>query len=227
LIKVRAESLTRRVVKINNRNIIFGVEGPIILSEGKFWSISAEVENGRWGKHWIMVAPDLPIILRRKSCFLRIDSGCLSGILGDITCDCMEQFKTSQREALKKQGIIIYIPNQDGRGHGSEFKMANQRLMNDCRMDTIAVAERFYRSHDKIDIRTFDEAVIILQALGFPRGYKFYLGTKNPRKVQALLEGGYVVEDHEISTKKEAKFLKINLKAKYKFLRRKEKYETN
>jgi len=71
----------------------------------------------------------------------------------------MEQFKTSQREALKKQGIIIYIPNQDGRGHGSEFKMANQRLMNDCRMDTIAVAERFYRSHDKIDIRTFDEAV--------------------------------------------------------------------
>ncbi|HPC30505.1 MAG TPA: hypothetical protein P5083_00820 [Candidatus Paceibacterota bacterium] len=225
--KVRDEVFTRQVVKVDNHNVIFGVEGPIILSEGKFWSISAEVENGRWGKHWIMVAPDLPTVLKRKSCFLRIDSGCLSGVLGDRTCDCIEQLKVSQIEALKKQGVIIYIPKQDGRGYGSEFKMANQRIMNDCKMDTIIVAEHFYENYDKIDIRTFDEAVIILKAIGFPKGYKFNLGTKNPRKVQALLEGGYIIKAHEISIKNKGPFLENNFKAKYKFFEKeKEKYET-
>ena len=224
--RVRGEAQMRQVVTVNGHHVMFGVEGPIILPEGKFWSISAEVEGGHWGKHWILITPDLPTILKKKKCFIRLDSGCISGVLGDITCDCMEQLRVAQLEALKKRGIIIHIPDQDGRGHG-EFKMANQRLMDHCKMDTISVAERFYGSREKIDIRTFDEAAIILKALGFPKGYKFDLGTKNPKKVQALLRAGFVVDAHEIAINGKSRLLNKNLKAKHQFFEKEKIYASN
>ena len=88
--QIKKESLGRQVVEVDGHKVIFGVEGPIILKEGKFWSISAHIENGRWGTHYILVSPNLQTLSTSKECFIRLDSGCISGVLGDITCDCME-----------------------------------------------------------------------------------------------------------------------------------------
>src|SRR3989344_3687193 len=85
---IAKESSLRKVVEIDGNMVIFGVEGPIILPNGRFWYISAEVKNGKWGKHHILISPNLGDIIERGQSFIRLDSGCLSGVLGDITCDC-------------------------------------------------------------------------------------------------------------------------------------------
>lgn len=216
---IKREAQKRQMVRMERRDIYFGVEGPIILNKGKFWSVSAHIKNGRWGKHWVLISPNLKGLIKRKSCFLRIDSGCTSGVLGDTTCDCLKQLRAAQEIALKTGGIIIYIPDQDGRGWQQEYKMANQRIMYETDLDTITVATKFYGDENTIDIRTFDEATLILRALGFPKGYKFYLGTKNPQKVDALLKEGFNVSTRPINIKCGATLIK-HLEAKDKFFKK-------
>lgn len=206
---------------------MFGVEGPIVFEVGKFWYVSAEVKGGKWGRHHILISPNLKVLIKRKKSFIRLDSGCLSGVLGDITCDCLGQLRIAQGIALHNGGIIIHIPAHDGRGW-QEYKMAHQRIMNETGLDTITVAKEFCDGEDKIDIRTFDEAATILKALGFPEGYKFNLGTKNPKKVRALLEAGFVVDAHGVSVDHKSRFLRRNLKAKHKFfVKQEQKYARN
>lgn len=215
---VRGESLLRKIVKIDDSQVIFGIEGPVVLQNGKFWYISAEVKDGKWGKHHILVSPNLKSIIKRGKSFIRLDSGCLSGVLGDITCDCLEQLRVAQEIALMKGGIIIHIPDQDGRGW-QESKMAHQRIMHETSLDTITIATKFYGNKDLIDIRTFDESVLILKALGFPKNYKFELGTKNPIKINALLKAGFNILTTPIKVSGKLGSLIKNLKAKDKFFK--------
>jgi GTP cyclohydrolase II len=216
---IRKEALLRKIVEIDGKIIIFGVEGPILLQSGKFWYISAEIKDGIWGKHHILISPDLKNIIKRGNSFIRLDSGCLSGILGDNTCDCMDQLRIAEDIALQKGGIIIHIPNQDGRGW-QEYKMAHQRIIHETKLDTITVANKFLKDKDPIDIRTFDESAFILKAMGFPTGYKFNLGTKNPKKVTALVNAGFQISTHSITSNIKSKILNKNLKAKDKFFQR-------
>lgn len=225
--KVRQESFNRQIVLIDSKIVIFGVEGPIVLPEGKFWSISAQVQNGKWGKHHILISPNLNDIIKRNECFIRLDSGCLSAVLGDNSCDCLEQLRMAQRVALKKGGVIIHIPDQDGRGWQVEYKMAHQRIMHETHLDTITIAAKFYGNQDMIDIRTFDESALILKALGFPRGYKFNLGTKNPKKVNALIEAGFNISTQAVEVNGGSKILTKNLKAKYEFFHNHIKEKSN
>lgn len=128
---------------VDHKIVIFGVEGPILLPSGKLWSISAQVQDGKWGKHYIMVSPNIEMLISRGKSFLRLDSGCLSGIVfGDTTCDCLYQLRKAQNIVLKKGGIIIHIPEHDGRGW-QEYKMANQRIMYETNLDTVTVAKNF------------------------------------------------------------------------------------
>ena len=154
--------------------------------------------------------------------FIRLDSGCLSSLLGDNTCDCLAQLRTAEEILIERGGIIIHIPEQDGRGW-KEYKMANQRIMHETNLDTITVAREFYGGEDKIDIRTFDESALILKSLGFTMGYNFNIGTKNPKKVNALLEAGFNVSTQPIETNIPSKNLLKNLKAKDKFFHKQEK----
>ncbi|MFH1968502.1 MAG: hypothetical protein ABIJ84_03895 [bacterium] len=214
---VREESLSRKIVKIGDNTVIFGVEGPIILSNGKFWSVSAEVKNGIWGKHYIIIAPNIETLIKRKQSFLRLDSGCSSGmVFGDITCDCLRQLRSAQNVALQHGGIIIHMPSHDGRGW-QDYKMANQRIMDECDVDTITAAVAFYGNRKMIDCRTYEEAVIILKALGFPAGYNFDLGTKNPKKLSALIDAGFTVSSSPLKIRKPSEHISKNLKAKYKY----------
>ncbi len=220
------ESLLRKLVEVDGKIVIFGVEGVIVLNSGKFWYISAEVKDGLWGKHHILISPNLENIIERGKSFIRLDSGCLSGTLGDITYDCMDQLRLAEDIALENGGIIIHIPSQDGRGW-QEYKMAHQRIMHECNLDTISVASKFHGNKNEIDIRTFDESVLILKAMGFPKKYKFNLGTKNPKKVNALLKAGFNVSVRAIKVSERSEFLIKNLRAKDKYFKKhtKEKYD--
>ncbi len=214
--KIRQEANMRQIVIVDHKVVIFGIEGLIVLPYGKFWSISAQVQDGMWGKHLVLVSPDLKTIIKKGKSFLRLDSGCISGMLGDITCDCIEQLRIAQKRALKNGGVIIYIPEQDGRGW-KEFKMAHQRIIHETKLDTITVAKEFYGSEGLIDIRTFDESTLILKALGFPKGYKFNLGTKNPQKMNTLLKAGFNIVPYPIKVSGASKYFIKNLKAKEEF----------
>jgi len=214
---IKKEALSRQVVQVDNNKVIFGVEGPVILPSGKFWSVSAYVENGIWGKHYILVSPNLDKLIKNKKTFLRLDSGCVSGmILGDKTCDCLQQLRKAQEIALDKGGIIIHIPKHDGRGW-QEYKMANQRIMDECQLDTISAALNFYGNENIIDRRSFTEAAIILRAMGFEVGYKFNLGTKNSKKSEDLEKYGFVVYSKPVEIECTNEEIIKNLKAKYKY----------
>ena len=224
--KVRQESYMRQIIIVDNKIVVFGVEGSIILPNGKFWYISAEVQNGKWGKHHIITSPGIEKLILKRESFLRLDSGCLSGmIFGDVTCDCLNQLRRAQNIILKRGGIIIHIPGHDGRGL-QEYKMANQRIMYETKLDTITVAKKFYEDHRLIDIRTYDESILILKALGFKKGYRFNLGTKNPNKINTLIKEGFKVDNREIDVKKKNGMVAKNLKAKHLFWEG-ENYERN
>lgn len=203
--------------KGKNHKINFGVWGPICTQYGVFESVSAEVVGGKWGKHYILVYPNLNKLLKQKNVLLKFDSGCFSGmVLGDKTCDCKEQMDMSQKICVKNgSGLIIEIPDQDGRGYGHELKMANQKIMYNTGLSTADTAVSFYGSEDKMDIRDYDEAVLILKALGFNSKHKFVLKTNNPVKTRALTEAGLNISKVEsLIVNNLNKLAKRNVKSK-------------
>ncbi len=190
------DSLKYQFVEVthNGENVFiaFGVPGPIITREGKFLSIPAQVIGGRWGTHHILVYPNISNILKQKSVLVRLDSGCISGqLFGDTTCDCRQQYEIAMKLCVENgSGIIINIPGHDGRGW-TEYKMANQQLMDELNIDTVSAAKLFYQHQDGLDQRTFTEAILILKALGFNEGHLFELATNSPRKVGAFISHGF------------------------------------
>jgi len=218
----------RKEVKIKSIKVLFkggtyrvefGVEAPIITPYGKFQMIPAKVLGGKWGRHYCMFYPSLTALLKRKKTFLRIDSGCFCGmVLGDITCDCLEQLRISQKACVANRGgIVIEIPGQDGRGWGEDFKMANQRIMNDLKMTTVEVARSFYGSDEQTDIRTYDECAIILRAFGFGDKHYFEMATNNPKKIEGIRKMGLNIADiKSVLVQNPNGILKRNLESKEK-----------
>ena len=211
--RVRMESLQYQFTKIANKFVAFGVSGPIITALGKFEMIPAEVVGGKWGVHYILVFPDLKTVLARSKIFIRIDSGCFSGmVLGDTTCDCKKQLEIAVKECVRNDaGIVIEIPGHDGRGWG-EYKMANQRLMYELGIDTVEAAKRYY---EKIpDRRTFDECVLVLRALGLTKQHSFDLGTNSPLKIKYFLQAGFNIIQKPLVSDKLTETAKRGLIAK-------------
>lgn len=204
-----------------NEYVSFGNEAPIILKGGVLESIPAKVVDGNWGVHHLMAYPDFETLLKSDVIPVRIDSGCFSGmVLGDITCDCLEQLRNFQKQIIEGGlGLIIEIPKHDGRGWG-EFKMANQKIMHELKLDTIDTAQKFYGHKDNIDIRTYDEAGTILRGLGFKLGQKFILGTANPFKVKGMEDNGFVITESKPVKIGEESYqgkLKSNIESKNKY----------
>jgi GTP cyclohydrolase II len=193
-----AESAKYQFVKVmfqdQSHYVAFGVPGPIITKYGTFIMIPAEVIGGKWGIHYFLGYPDLETLKKIKDIFIRLDSGCHSGmVLGDITCDCKDQLDKAQKLCIENgSGVIVHIPGHDGRGWG-DYKMANQKIMNELDMDTVTAARMFYGNEDSIDQRTYSEAAIILRALGFNEQHSLHLATNNPEKIKAFEELGIPV----------------------------------
>lgn len=206
------------IFNCENHYVAFGIAGPIITKFGRFMLVPAQVVGGRWGIHYFIFSPDFNAVIRHKELFIRLDSGCISGqIFGDITCDCREQFEIAlQKCAEKVAGIVVHIPGHDGRGW-TQFKPANQFLMDKCEVDTVRAARLFYGDERDIDQRTYIEAIIILRALGFNERHMFNMATNNPRKIGAFIALGMNVKNTQsIVAKNLNPLLMRNLRAKSK-----------
>ncbi len=170
--RVRDEAKETQIVSVpfdgQTQYVVFGVPGPIITQYGKFLLIPATVVGGVWGTHYFLFYPDLESVQTQKTVLLKISSGCYSGmVLGDMACDCKQQLDEAEKVCVENtSGVIVEIPRQDGRGWG-EYKMANQRLMDDLGMTTMQAAQAFYGDDTRIDRRTYKECAIILRAFGF------------------------------------------------------------
>lgn len=174
--------------------------GPIITPHGIFYQMNFSV-NDDWGLYEAIVHADidqdttLPIFDQSEEAYLRIDSGCVTGQLYlDQTCECKEQLSLALQElASAGQGAIVHIPQQDGRGRGLDFKLGTLYLQERLGVNTV---ESFTLlggdpSPEALDCRTYDGAIAVLGFLGFPKNV--LVATNNPKKLEALKNGSYVV----------------------------------
>ena len=118
---------------------------------------------------------------------VRVHSECLTGdALFSLRCDCGFQLEHAlQRIASEKRGALVYL-RQEGRGIGLANKIRAYELQ-DRGADTVeANAHLGFGA----DLRDYRIAVDILKALGIG---KLRLLTNNPRKLNALTDGGLTV----------------------------------
>ena len=223
--RIRASAENYQFVRVDfggkTHYVAFGVPGPIIREDGKFYLIPANIVGGKWGTHHILLYPDLETIKNQSEILVRIDSGCFSGgVLEDITCDCQEQLNISLGMCVENgSGILIEIPGQDGRGWGGDYKMANQRIMDELNLDTVDTARMFYGGDEFIDQRSYNEAAIILRALGLAPHHVLRLATNNHLKTKGFTDLGMkVISTKSVVAKEISKIAKGNLKAKSKKL---------
>jgi GTP cyclohydrolase II len=127
--------------------------------------------------------------VRGEGVLARVHSECLTGeVLGSLQCDCGPQLALAMDkvEALGR-GVIVYL-RQEGRGIGLGNKIRAYALQA-AGQDTVE-ANRSLGFAD--DLRRYDRAALILQALGVQA---VRLMTNNPDKVTALeAHGVHVLE---------------------------------
>lgn len=170
--------------------VLFLTSGFITTSFGRFQVVPAKVLFERWGWHHVLVYPDLEKALRKNKLILRIDSGCYTGmVLGDNICDCKAQLENVQKLCVKNNGgVIVHIPEQDGKGY-KYIEWVGKRLYDELGMSEKEAMIAFYGKEELADLRTYEESVIILKALGF-KGHTFNVATSNPKKIKALKNAG-------------------------------------
>jgi GTP cyclohydrolase II len=127
-------------------------------------------------------ADEIPVV--------RVHSGCVTGdIFHSLRCDCYPQLQAAlDRVTTSPNGILIYLPFQEGRGIGLVNKIRAYALQ-DQGYDTV---DANVAIGAPIEARDYDLAAHILFDLGFP---EIKLLTNNPAKVEALrAEGVDVLE---------------------------------
>lgn len=196
--------------------------GPIQNKYGNFIMYSFSISD-EWQKYSVLIKPNkikenfYPIfdddILQ-----IRTDSGCETGqLFCDNSCECSEQLlEMMNRLGKSSSGIIIHIPNQDGRGMGIGFKLATLYLQRELGLNTIESAA--YLSQDGIiDKRTYGGVVAILKFLGIKNDKLIVLNTNNPDKIKIFEENGFNVKLSQIEIDATDQ-TKKHLKAKQKYL---------
>ena len=120
---------------------------------------------------------------------VRVHSECLTGdALFSLRCDCGFQLEHAlQRIASEKRGALVYL-RQEGRGIGLANKIRAYELQ-DQGADTVEANAHLGFGPD---LRDYREAVEILKLLGVQ---KLRLLTNNPRKLNALTDGGLTVTE--------------------------------
>ena len=124
---------------------------------------------------------------------VRIHSECITGdVFGSLRCDCGPQLREAIELLNQEGGYLLYL-RQEGRGIGLYDKLGAYALQ-DQGLDTF---EANLRLGHPADARSFAVAVEMLRALDVGC---LTLLTNNPRKVQALREGGLDVDVRCTST---------------------------
>lgn len=219
--RIKKEPKEKQLIPVNFRGkkyaVIFSPSGFITTSFGRFQVIPSKVLFGKWGWHYVLIYPGIEKLPDNQKIVLRLDSGCYSGmVFDDIVCDCREQLKIAQKLCVQNNGgIIIHMPEHDGRGYKS-LKWAEKRLIDELEMGVAEAAKLFHGKEEMTDIRTFDEAAIILRALGL-ENHTFEIATNNPKKIRAMKSAGIKLESAKsVLVKNPNNFVKNNLKSKKK-----------
>ena len=126
---------------------------------------------------------------------VRIHSECATGdIFGSLRCDCQDQLHESlSLIANNKNGAVIYLKNQEGRGIGISNKIKAYHLQEQG-LNT-------YEANEALglpaDARNYDDATAILKILGYT---SISLITNNPLKEAAVGSAGITFTTHHVST---------------------------
>ena len=119
---------------------------------------------------------------------VRIHSGCITGeVFGDLRCDCSWQFKHALKFiAAASKGVVVYLPQHEGRGNGLLQKVKSFRLMNEGLSSVMAFGELGI----PLDVRDYAPAMAVLRRLGLKR---LRLITNNPAKIDSARQYGFEV----------------------------------
>ena len=126
---------------------------------------------------------------------VRIHSECATGdIFGSLRCDCQDQLHQAlELIADNKNGAVIYLKNQEGRGIGISNKIKAYHLQEQG-LNT-------YEANEALglpaDARNYDDATAILKILGYT---SISLITNNPLKEAAVESAGITFTTHHVST---------------------------
>lgn len=190
------EAGARRVVRVERRGV-----GPLEPPFGDFWNFEFFLDDG-WGSYQALVKAELnyrtllPAFDYNREIVLRTDSGCSSGQrFGDQTCDCQAQLMLAM-EAITNhgQGLIVHIPEQDGRGKGLPFKLGTLWIQKALGLDTV-VSASLLTEDDLIDVRTYAGSVAVLRFLEVSQAARLVVATNNPEKLRCLQDNGFRVCD--------------------------------
>lgn len=125
---------------------------------------------------------------------VRIHSECATGdIFGSLRCDCQDQLHESlSLIANNKNGAVVYLKNQEGRGIGISNKIKAYHLQEQG-LNTYDANEALGLP---LDARNYDDAISILKILGYT---SITLITNNPAKEEAVKAAGIAFTTHHIS----------------------------
>ena len=126
---------------------------------------------------------------------VRIHSECATGdIFGSLRCDCQDQLHQAlELIAANKNGAVIYLKNQEGRGIGISNKIKAYHLQEQG-LNTYEANEALGLP---VDARNYDDATTILKILGYT---SITLITNNPLKEAAVKGAGITFTTHHVST---------------------------
>lgn len=171
---------------------------------GSLFRAEAEHVTRQYGSFRVYVADDGGaehiVLVRgevrgRERVLCRVSSACvMSTALDSAECDCVDQVNAAlQRIASDERGgVLIYLTNQEGRGHGVTWKIRALRHKNDG-ADTFEAVERLGLLPDVRDYKVVPQ---ILDELGVR---SVALLSNNPRKRDELCRVGVnIAEMHAL-----------------------------
>ncbi|MBK7704319.1 MAG: GTP cyclohydrolase II [Acidobacteria bacterium] len=128
-------------------------------------------------------------ISERIPALVRIHSQCLTGdVFHSTKCDCGPQLQRAMEMIGREgRGAIVY-QHQEGRGIGIINKIRAYALQDEG-ADTIEANEQLGLG---VDLREYGQCVEILRDLGLRR---VRVMSNNPEKLQAMRDGGLVIEE--------------------------------
>ena len=163
---------------------------------GEFWLFLFEIDD-EWKEYYVLVKAKLDSELTpnftSKEIILRIDSACITGNLFlDNSCDCKLQLETAMEiVSNSNEGLIIYIPGQDGRGLGLENKLPTLSLIYEMQYDTIKAFKKVLNCNNT-DQRSYSGAIAILKFFKISNDTKFILLTRSKNKSKILYENNFL-----------------------------------